>query len=327
MMKHGKTVQKRHNNIYGLFMIMAVFFVSAFFLTGCGEDNVSSSDIIKVYYLDGAGEKLVAEDYTLKSKKNDINAVIDELIKALEKNGEKDRLISPIEPDIEFDDYLIKDKQVSLFFTGAYNNKTGITEVLSRAAIVKTLCQIDEIEKIDFFVEDQPLMVQGESIGQMDESTFVVDLGDRGEPQSRMVRLYFGDKTGEKLVPVDTLVTYPAAEKMAKLLVDCLIAGPEKITDVDVSGLVRTVPAKTVLNSVTIRDNICYLDLGRQFVELLPNVTSDVTVYSIVNTLCELPGISGVQFTIDSGVRERYGESEGFNRALERNLDIVSGES
>ena len=86
----------------------------------------------------------------------------------------------------------------------------------------------------------------------------------------------------------------------------------------------RTIPKGTVLNSVTIRDEICYIDLSREFAELLPDVTSDATVYSIVNTLCELPSINRVQFTIDSGVRERYGDTGGFNTAMERKLDIVN---
>ncbi|MEE3468818.1 MAG: GerMN domain-containing protein, partial [Eubacterium sp.] len=185
------------------------------------------------------------------------------------------------------------------------------------------LCQIDRIDKVDFYVEDQPLMISGENVGQMDETTFVEDLGNRGEPQSRSVKLYFGDSTGEKLIAVDTTVTYPAAEKMASLLVDSLIAGPESLSGLGVGDLKRTVPLGSVLNNVTIRDNICYLDFSREFADLLPNVTSDVTVYSIVDTLCELPNISRVQFTINSGVRERYGETDGFNRALERNLDII----
>ena len=292
-------------------------------LSGCGGVREGSANSYLVYYLDGNREKLVSELYDVQTEATDAVSIATELIHALEKNGEKDRLTNPIEPDIEFDELQIKENQMSVYFTGAYNNKTGIEEVLSRAAIVKTLCQIKGIDKVDFYVEDQPLMVRGENIGQMDEASFVENLGNQGQPQKRMIRLYFAEKSGQKLVAVDTEVTYPAAEKLAKLLVESLIAGPEAVSDSDAAGLLRTVPASTVLNTVTIRDNICYLDFSREFAELLPNVTSDVTVYSIVDTLCELPSISRVQFTINSGVKDRYGETGGFNKALERNLDII----
>ena len=303
--------------------IMAIALMIAVVLSGCGGSDSDDGRVYRVYYLDANAEKLVPEEYEVQTEAKDVVSVATELIHALEKNGEQDRLTNPIEPDIEFDEIQVNEKQMSVYFTGAYSNKSGLVEVLSRAAIVKTLCQLDGIDKVDFYVEDQPLIVNGENVGQMDETSFVDDLGNRGEPQSRYVKLYFADSTGQKLVPVDTMVTYPAAEKMASLLVDSLIAGPQALDDVNVKELFRTVPQGSVLNNVTIRDNICYLDFSREFAELLPNVTSDVTVYSIVDTLCELPDISRVQFTINSGVRERYGETNGFNKALERNLDII----
>ena len=295
------------------------------FLAGCGESKDDAKREYILYYLDSSGESLVEESYTPASGDEDAQGLLLELEEKLETGGTKDIYISPIEPDIEFEKMELKNGQLSLFFTGAYNNRSGSTEVLSRAAIVKTLCQVEGVDKVEFFVEDQSLMIRGNSIGQMDASSFVDDLGNQGTPQSRTVRLYFGDTSGQKLVAVDTTVTYPAAEKMARLLLECLIAGPENLSDVDTSALMRTVPKDTVINSVTIRDNICYVDLSREFSELLSTVSSDVTVYSIVDTLCELPAISKVQFTIDSSVRERYGETTGFNIAMERNLDIIGG--
>ena len=308
--------------MYKRAIVLLLVFVIA--LTGCEDSHKDDENVYTVYYLDPSGEKLVAEDFQLTSGETDLATVATELMHAMEKNGSGGRLVSPVEPDIEFDELQIKENQMSVYFTGAYNNKTGVKEVLSRAAIVKTLLKLPGIDKVDFYVEDQPLMVLGESVGIMDESTFVENLGNQGEPQSRIVKLYFSDESGAKLVPVDTKVTYPAAEKLAKLLVECLIAGPEAVNDQDVSHLLRTVPSGTVLNSVTIRDNTCYLDFSREFAELVPNVTSDVIVYSIVDTLCELPSISRVQFTINSGVRERYGETINFNKSLERNLDIIA---
>ncbi|MCR4604936.1 MAG: GerMN domain-containing protein [Eubacterium sp.] len=293
------------------------------FMTAC-DDNQSKGEAYTMYYLDSAGEKLVSEEYTVVADESDMKAIILEIINQLQQNGKNGVYISPIEKEIEYDRMEFKNGQLKLFFSGAYNNKTGVREILSRAAIVKSLCGIDGVDTVEFFVEEQPLLIGGNSVGQMNDDSFVEDLGDEGEPQKRMVRLYFADSTGRKLTAIDTTVTYPAAEKIAKLLVESLIAGPEAILDTDVTGLIRTIPKGTVLNSVTIRDNICYVDLSREFAELIPNVTSDATVYSIVNTLCELPNINRVQFTIDSAVRERYGDTKGFNTAMERKLDIIN---
>ena len=69
------------------------------------------------------------------------------------------------------------------------------------------------------------------------------------------------------------------------------------------------------------------MDLSREFNELLKNVKSDVVVYSIVNTLCELSDVNKVQFTIDGEQKNTYGDTKKFNIPFERNLDLVSGGS
>ncbi|MEE3467957.1 MAG: GerMN domain-containing protein, partial [Eubacterium sp.] len=167
----------------GKWMLIALLLATV--MSGCGSSDDAAAPIYRVYYLDANCEKLVSEEYQIQTEARDVVSVATELIHALEKNGEQDRLTNPIEPDIEFDELQVNEKQMSVYFTGAYNNKSGLVEVLSRAAIVKTLCQIDRIDKVDFYVEDQPLMISGENVGQMDETTFVEDLGNRGEPQSR----------------------------------------------------------------------------------------------------------------------------------------------
>jgi germination protein M len=50
-----------------------------------------------------------------------------------------------------------------------------------------------------------------------------------------------------------------------------------------------------------------------------------VTVYALVNTLCELSNINRVQITVDGEAQEKYGEMEHFDTVLERNLDLVEG--
>ena len=102
-----------------------------------------------------------------------------------------------------------------------------------------------------------------------------------------------------------------------------LITGVSSIQNIDETKLQSAVPSKTTLNNLTIRDNICYLDLSRDFEQQDPNVSSEVIVYSIVDTLCELPEVTKVQFSVDGEQKEKYGDLEGFNKPLERNLDLL----
>ena len=57
-------------------------------------------------------------------------------------------------------------------------------------------------------------------------------------------------------------------------------------------------PAVTILG-VTVRDRVCYVNLSKEFLTPVYDVTSQVALYSIVNSLVELPGVNKVQFSID----------------------------
>ena len=285
--------------------------ILVFGMTGCGEKTDKQLMSYQVFYINSDGSGLTGKTYQLKDAKQDLVSVIKELIIRLQ-TPQEESLKSPI-----------KENQLSVYFSAGYNNKSGLDEILSRAAIVKTLCQIQEIEYVEFYVEDQPLMLSGNAVGLMSQESFVDELNPQDQKQSKETVLYFANKQGNRLKKITTDITYNAVEPIARLLVEQLIAGVSSIQNIDETKLQSAVPSKTTLNNLTIRDNICYLDLSRDFEQQDPNVSSEVIVYSIVDTLCELPEVTKVQFSVDGEQKEKYGDLEGFNKPLERNLDLL----
>ena len=296
--------------------------ILVFGMTGCGEKTDKQLMSYQVFYINSDGSGLTGKTYQLKDAKQDLVSVIKELIIRLQ-TPQEESLKSPIDEGIQVVDYQIKENQLSVYFSAGYNNKSGLDEILSRAAIVKTLCQIQEIEYVEFYVEDQPLMLSGNAVGLMSQESFVDELNPQDQKQSKETVLYFANKQGNRLKKITTDITYNAAEPIARLLVEQLIAGVSSIQNIDETKLQSAVPSKTTLNNLTIRDNICYLDLIRDFEQQDPNVSSEVIVYSIVDTLCELPEVTKVQFSVDGEQKEKYGDLEGFNKPLERNLDLL----
>lgn len=290
-------------------------------LTACSGKSQNGEKIYQIYYVDSGTTGLESESYVSTEAHEQIEGKVRELLSCLKSGGEDGTYKSPISEGIEVKSMEMKDGNLSLFFTAAYNSKNGIEEILSRAAIVKTLCQIEGVQTVEFYIEDQPLMVNDVAVGLMTADSFLEGIEDSKASQEKNVVLYFSGEDGRMLHQLTTKVTYNAAEPLAQLLVERIIQGPE--TD----ALIPTVPENTTLNSITIRDNICYVDLSQEFNELLPNVKSDVVVYSIVNTLCELPNVNKVQFTIEGEQQEKYGEMTGFHGLLERNLDVVYKET
>ena len=82
------------------------------------------------------------------------------------------------------------------------------------------------------------------------------------------------------------------------------------------------IPEGAELNSVTIKDGICYVDFNEEFVNLNPNIDPEIVIYSVVNSLVELSYINKVQFTINGAMVEEYNGID-FNEPFERKLELI----
>ena len=80
---------------------------------------------------------------------------------------------------------------------------------------------------------------------------------------------------------------------------------------------------ETKIVSVTTRDNTCYVNLDEGFLNLPGNVTPEVAIYSIVNSLVELSSINKVQISINGSTDLIYMETIPLSQVFERNLEIM----
>lgn len=289
--------------------------LSGCFLCGCSvEKQETNSGEFTLYQVAEDGMGLKPSAYQIEANKEDTVEVVGELLEHYRK-------------DVDIREFQIREKQLSIYFSSAYENLTGIDEVLLRAAIVKTLCQVDGVEYVEFFVENVSLTIDGEQVGVMSKLSFLDSIGGDGYTQDKYVTLYFSDSSGKEMKEVTSKLTHDMTVPLARLLIEQLLEGPEELADVNTSDLRQTIPEGTVLNSLTIRDNVCYVDFSKEFVNIQAEVKSEIVIYSIVNTLCELSEVNKVQFTVDGEQREMYGDTKEFNTPFERNLDLVSGGS
>lgn len=303
---------------------ITLFIILCVLLTSCGrEEDEASLRTFPIYYLDSEMTELVQEEYQTTKNETNPEVIAQELLRKM-RTSDDANYKSALGENVEVINLQCKENQLSLYFSATYNGRNGTEEILSRAAIVQTLCGIEGIDYVEFYVEDQPLMISGNAVGLMNASSFLNGLERKGETQTKMLTLYFSDQQGEVLIAAQTPVKYASAAPLAKLLVESLIQGEETIPHTNKrNDVIPTLPASTVLNNLTIRDNVCYLDFSKDINNLMPGIGSEVVVYSIVNTLCELPNVNRVQITVEGEPQEKYGEMEGFHLVLERKLDIV----
>ena len=294
-----------------LFIVVAI---AGIVLAGCDRDSYKhKKGAFILYQMADDGMGLKQSEYETVSDSDDTVEIVTELLSNYKMADVR-----------EFE---IKERQLSIYFSSAYNNLRGIDEVLQRAAIVKTLCQVQGVEYVEFFVEDTSLTIDGEPVGVMSELSILDSIGGDGSTQNKYVTLCFSDVSGMEMKEVTVLLTYDMTVPLARLLIEQILAGPEAVAGVNTSDVRPTVPGGTRLNSIMIRDNVCYVDFSKEFMNVQAEVNSEIVIYSIVNTLCELSDVNKVQFTIDGEQREVYGDTKQFDQPFERNLDLVSGGS
>lgn len=284
-------------------------------LTACNKDNShdTNGQTVKVYYLDTNTSGLATENYTLISTK--IKDQIDELKYMLTKAPENKVNKSVIPDDIKFTcDFDEQNKSLTVNFNKSYSQLTGVSEVLCRAAIVKTLSQLSDVKFIQFNVDGLPLQDSEGNVGPLTSDDFV-DNTQTGTTYK--ATLYFANKNGDKLIEYVANIDYTGTQSIEELVIQQLINGPTK------AGMYATVPEGTALLNVTKSDGICTIDFNENFLNKIPGITEDVAIYSIVNSLVELPDINKVEFTINGKPQKTYNDDLDFSGAFETNLDLI----
>ena len=307
-----------HKMIYRAAVCAMLIFMSAFLamLTGCGEAVPDNTDTYNIYCLDREENRLPCYEYSTQTV--DIQALADELILLL-KTSPGDVKKKELIKDFDIEDISLKDKTLILTVSESYANLPPTKEVLIRAGIVRTLGQIEGIDYVTLRYRDRDLTdALGQPVGAMTVTQFVDNAEDDLSTYDDMeLTLYFADEDGTGLVKVTRRVEYKTNISLEKLVLEQLIAGT------DAQGAKASVNPQTEIINVTVKDGICYVNLSPAFLSLPEGVHADVSIYSIVDSMAELKGISKVMFSIDGNSDIVMGDNISLSGQYERNLDIV----
>jgi germination protein M len=315
---------KRAKFFREIVVFAGLVFAVACLCCGCSFQKKQEYTGNYVFCLDANETKVTFEEYTPKAKKRD--KLVKEYLEQLQTEPEDISLRKALPDDVVVDEYMFDDaNQLTLYFSSGYGKLKDVSEILRRAAIVKTLSQIDGVDGIQFYVAGQPLTDSNlNAVGYMTADSFIDNTGgETTYKQKATLTMYFSDSTGRSLVKVPVDITYDATIPLEQLAVEQLIKGPYSIDGVDPDKVEATIPEKTELNKITVKENICYVDFSEEFLEKRTNISAEATIYSVVNTLVELSNINTVQFSINGEQVLLYNDTIDFGSTFERNLDIV----
>lgn len=270
-------------------------------LIGCGTEKKSG---YVVYYMNDAQNQLVEEyidiDESL-SKEDMANMFIEKMNEAQKQDD-----YNVIKPEnIQITDCNINGSVVNIYFSKEYNEINNAREILLRAAMVNTMIQIPDIQYVKFFVDGKDATYDdGTIIGLMGKDDFVYDSNEIFESvEWKNIKIYYANKLGDKLIEKTEQVAYSKNVSLEKVVLQKLINGADNINEFS------TVPKDLKLLGVSTSNGVCYVNLSSVFLTEMVNVSGEVSLYSIVNSLCGLDNIDSVKILINGNSSKTFREN------------------
>lgn len=287
---------------------------------GCSAGGNEEQNGIQVYYVNREETAIVPVEYVLTAEER--TEVIKELLQLLKTDPEDNNLKATIPSGIEMNGCRINEDKLYIDFTQTYKEMLPTKEILVRAAIVRTMMQVEGLLAVEFELDGEPMMdPAGVLIGSMTAAQFIDNEGTEISTYEEVtLRLYFANAEGTQLVPVSRQVEYNTNVSLEKLVMEQLILGSSE------QNAYPTINPATKVINVTVNDGTCYVNLDQTFLTQVYSVNSEVTIYSIVNSLVELENVNKVQILVNGQNEISYRESVNLNTTFGRNLDLIQEE-
>lgn len=288
--------------------------ISMILLASCGQEE-KEENVYPVYYVSNSETRVEIHSHVMEA--DDPEKQLLELVECLGTNPEKLEYKAPFSMGFEVLGIEADENgRLQIDVSAAYRELSVTTEVLVRAAIVRTLTQLPSVSAVMITVEGNTLYdSKNNEVGWMNAEQFINNDGNEiNTYELARVRLYFADESGTRLIAADREKHYSTNTPLERFVVEELIAGPSG----RIEGLYPSVNGSTKIVNVTTKDGICYVNLDESFLTVVNNVSTEVSIYALVNSLVELSNVNQVQILINGEVPASFSST-----TFERNLDIV----
>lgn len=301
--------------------LCGILFLLIISLFGCKAENSGQTEaehVYRIYYLNSSLTKLSPVEYGTDT--TDTDRLIEELMgQFLKVPNDVDSQVA-LSDKVGYLGHRREEQVLYLYFDTGYSSRANMDatrEILCRAALTKTMTQVEGVDYISIYVADQPLLdLSGKPVGMLSDSDFIESISDVNTFEKTNLTLFFADETGERLLEEEREVVHSMNTSMEKLIVEELLKGPQE------SGRYRTLPADVKLLNVSVNENVCYINFDSAFLNSTLEVKEYIPIYSIVNSLCEISNVNKVQIMVNGSSDVMFREVISLNTQFERNLEI-----
>ncbi len=304
------------------FQVLIALLLSALLfgcVAACGVTNAPDAqqkDGFYLYFRDATSRELHPVEAVLDNTLS-FDTRLSSVWLSLIGGGDRSDYTSPVPQGLSIKNYALNEQNLIFNFSAAYGTLSVQQEVLLRASLVKTFTQFPEVSTVEIRVEDQPLSrADGSYVGPEKAADFVDLLGSGLNAYAEAsVTFYYTNEPGDCLIPLEEEVRYSNAVPLEQAIVEKLISGPSA------EGYYRTLPAELNLLSVSTRGGVCYVNFDSAILKELVVSKPEIAVYSIVNTLSGINGISAVQISVNGSTNVSVMEQVDLSKPLYRTSD------
>lgn len=261
-------------------------------LVSCSPAPQAGDGSCTLYYFENdKSDKLVGV-----SKDIDISAAEDavrEVFSCLKSTDDKKHV--PVIPgDVGLSDVSLTDNTCRITLSERYLNINETSRIAINACLVKTLCSLPDIDRVTISCENV--------VNDFTESDFITET-PRTYYDMYTVNLYFANEALDGLQADSEIIFLTPDTTLEHAVISRLLMAPSS------DKLRIAIPAGTKLNNVYVSEGVCFVDLSSEFVTnvIHDEIHEGIALYSIVNTITELPMIDSVKFLIDGS--DAYGYS------------------
>lgn len=296
--------------------------VLAVFCSGCSSHGSDGKEEpgYTVYYLNSSGNQLTGSNFT--TELTECSELVQELLLKLVSVPSDLDCQSAIPSRIEKITYRLESNVLYLYVDDSYAMMDSVREILCRAALVKTLTQIEGIDYLSIYCAEQPISdAAGNPVGLLSASDFVDSIRDVNSFERTELILYFANETGDTLVAENREVMRASNISLERLIVEQLIEGPHA------QGAYPTLPSDVRLLNISVNEAVCSINFDAAFLNNTLEVQDSIPIDSIVNSLTELPTVNRVQIRINGSEDASFRDRIPLANSFERTYETTGGEA
>lgn len=276
--------------------------------TACSPAVLISNESCSLYYFANDNKDTlvsVAERFEADSPEQ---AVYDIFSKLAEPENKKH--VPAVSTRVKLINAAVSEGVCNITLSYHYMNLPVSSKTAMNACLTNTLCSLSYVDRVIISCADMSY--------EYTESDFVTDT-PRTYYDTHTVNLYFANESFDGLCGVSESIFLPPDATLEETVVSRLLEGPAS------DNLQSAIPFGTRLNDVYVSEGVCIVDLSQEFVAnaIHDELHESITLYSIVNTVTELPMIDSVKFLIDG--KDGYGYTHfNISKPLTNRADIVN---